>query len=268
MFTAYPWAEMVYCCHCGKLAEGGRFCAACGKPIAPEAIEAMNLELRRHRKQMRLMVAALGLVLVAVAGLILSRANERGRSPMSGESSAPALRQQQIPPPPTAPAPPGQPSTPEPVASQPQQPSSQVIVSPGTSDAASRPFAAGIDAKAVQSALATLAPQSKPKDPSPQPETASASVSTGSDRYPGSQPVEVKDANLPDIGIPVAGEVYSTRDSVSTVVSYYTQRYPDAEVMEISGQKVIAVSRPGTTKVIAIGASGEDTRIAIVQPRN
>jgi hypothetical protein len=91
-------------------------------------------------------------------------------------------------------------------------------------------------------------------------------ASTESDRYPGSQPVEVKNADLPDIGIPVAGAVYSTADSISTVVSYYTQRYPDAEVMEISGQKIIAVSRPGVTKVIAIGTTGEETRIAIVQP--
>jgi hypothetical protein len=78
--------------------------------------------------------------------------------------------------------------------------------------------------------------------------------------------VEVKDANLPDIGIPVAGEVYSTSDSVPTVVSYYTQRYPDAQVMDISGQKVIAVNRPDVTKVIAVGTSGQDTRIAIIQP--
>jgi hypothetical protein len=38
--------------------------------------------------------------------------------------------------------------------------------------------------------------------------------------------------------------------------------------MEISGQKIIAVNRPGITKVIAIGTTGGETRIAIVQPRN
>ncbi len=36
--------------------------------------------------------------------------------------------------------------------------------------------------------------------------------------------------------------------------------------MEISGQNIIAVDRPGETKVIAIGTSGSETRIAIVQP--
>jgi hypothetical protein len=79
--------------------------------------------------------------------------------------------------------------------------------------------------------------------------------------------VEVKNADLPDIGIPVAGEVYTTSDSLSTVISYYTQLYPDAQVMEISGQKVIAVDRPGGAKVIAIGTTGKETRIAIVQQR-
>ena len=40
------------------------------------------------------------------------------------------------------------------------------------------------------------------------------------------------------------------------------------EVTEINGQKIIAVSRPGATKVFAIGTTGPETRIAIVQPAN
>ena len=71
---AYPWAEMAFCSHCGKLAEGGRFCTACGGPIAPDAVEAMTAELHRHRKQMRLIVVALCLVLVT-AGLIVVRSD-------------------------------------------------------------------------------------------------------------------------------------------------------------------------------------------------
>jgi hypothetical protein len=50
--------------------------------------------------------------------------------------------------------------------------------------------------------------------------------SSDSDRYPGSQPVEVKDPNLPDIGIPVASEVYTTSDPVSTVIRYYRRLAP------------------------------------------
>ena len=263
---------MVFCCHCGKLIEGGRFCAACGSPVAPDAIAAMTAKLHRQRKQMRLMVVVFGLVLVATAGLVVSRVMRTERAgglPFGGESSAPSPRQQQqLPTPPTAAqTPPAQPSTPDSFTSRPQQQPPQVIV-PGTSDPASHPSAGRIDQKAVQDALTTLAPQGKPKDPSPQPQAASAIVSTGSDLYPGSKPVEVKNADLPDIGIPVAGDVYTTSDSISTVVSYYTQRYPDAEVMEVSGQKVIAVSGPGITKVIAIGTTGEETRIAIVQPHH
>jgi hypothetical protein len=95
---------------------------------------------------------------------------------------------------------------------------------------------------------------------------APAAAPSGSDRYPGSQAVSVDDAKLPDIGIPVSHEVYSTTDSVATVIRYYQQRYPDAQLMEINGQQVLAVDRPGLTKVIAIGTNGQETRIAIVQP--
>jgi hypothetical protein len=266
MLMAYSGSEMMFCCHCGKPSEGGRFCAACGKPIAPDAVEAMA-ELRRHRKQMRLMGVALGLVLLVTAGLFVSRAIRAERAVgsllFSGETSAPT-------PPADAQTPPAQTGTPNPFALQPPQQTPQLIV-PGTSNPASRPSTSSIDPKAVENALTTLAPQGKPRDTSSQPPPASSVVSTevaspGADRYPGSQPVEVKNADLPDIGIPVAGEVYSTTDSLATVISYYTQRYPDAEVMEISGQKIIAVNRPGMTKVIAIGTTGAETRIAIVQP--
>ena len=151
---------------------------------------------------------------------------------------------------------PGQASTPDTFTS-PQQP----VIVPEANNPASHLAAGSIDPQAVQSALSTMAQSGKQ-----QPPPAASVVSSDSDRYPGSQPVEVKDANLPDIGIPVASEVYTTSDSVSTVISYYRQRYPDAEVTEMNGQKIIAVSRPGATKVIAIGTTGSETRIAIVQP--
>ena len=137
---------------------------------------------------------------------------------------------------------------------------------PEANNPASHSPAGSIDPQAVQSALSTLGQQGKERDPSLQQRPAPSVGSSDSDRYPGSQPVEVKDANLPDIGIPVASEVYTTSDSVSTVISYYRRRYPDAEVTEINGQKIIAVSRPGATKVFAIGTTGSETRIAIVQP--
>ena len=247
---------MAFCSHCGKPAEGGRFCAACGRPIAPGAVAAVTAELQRHRTQMRLMVIALGVVSVVTAGLIVTwvmyTGRVVGRSLIGGETFFPTVRQQQPLPSQstTAQTPPGQDNTPDTSTSQPQQQPPQVIVP-------SRPSTGSIDPKAVQNALTTLAPQGKQKDPSPQQPPAPTVVATDSDRYPGSQPVEVKNADLPDIGIPVAGEVYTTADSLSTVINYYTQRYPDAEVLEISGQKVIA-----------IGTTGEETRIAIVQPRH
>ena len=221
-------------------------------------------------KQMRLMAVALALVLVVTAGLFASRAIRAERAVGSllfgGETSAPTPRQQLPTPPADAQTPPAQAGTTRnPFALEPQQQKPQIIV-PDTSNPASRPSTSSIDPQAVENALTTLAPRGKQRDPSPQQQATLSVAPPGADRYPGSQPVELKNADLPDIGIPVAGEVYSTTDSIATVISYYTQRYPDAEVMEISGQKIIAVNRPGMTKVIAIGTTGTETRIAIVQP--
>jgi hypothetical protein len=275
---------MVFCCHCGKLAEGGRFCTACGRPIAPtpatataaaaSPVEAMKAELDRHHKQMRLVVAALGLALAVSVGLIIGWVMHAGwtasHSLSGGEISVPALQQR---PPLPIQTPSAQVIIPDTSGLQTQQQAPQVPV-PGASNPANQPPAGRIDPKQVEKALTALTPPAKQSASSDkqsalptQPQEAPSEAPSGSDRYPGSKPVEIKDANLPDIGIPVAGEVYSTSDSIPTVISYYTQRYPDAQVMEISGQKIIAVSRPGVTKVIAIGTTGEETQIAIVQPR-
>ena len=257
---------MAFCSHCGKLAEGGRFCTGCGASIAPDAVAAMTAELHRHHKQMRILVVALGLVALT-GGLIVIRVMFVQRAArIGGETSAAALQQplpaQGI----AAQTPPGQASNSD--ASSSPQPQQQPVIVPDANNPASHSSAGSIDPQAVQNALSTLVQQGKQSDPSLQQRPAPAVGSSDSDRYPGSQPVEVKDANLPDIGIPVASEVYTTSDSVSTVVSYYRRRYPDAEVTEVNGQKIIAVNRPGATKVIAVGTTGSETRIAIVQPAN
>jgi hypothetical protein len=158
LLMAYPWAEMAFCCHCGKPAEGGLFCAACGKPIPPDAVEAMTAEFHRYHKEMRLTVVALGLVIVVTAGLIVNgvmhEKRAAGRSLFGGEASSPTLRQQQPAPtqPTTTQTPPGQAVTPGPFTSQPQQPVPEVIA-PGKSNPASRPPTGGIDPQAVQNAL-------------------------------------------------------------------------------------------------------------------
>jgi len=250
---------MMFCRHCGKRVEGGRFCSACGRPIAPDAVDAMAAKHKRHRSEMLLIVVALGLVFVVGAGLIVRRVMHtepvaKGSLP-GDEISAPVTRQQQpLPRPPAA-------------QTSPVQPQPQAIISQ-ENNPVSLPSTSSIDPKAVQNALTTLTKNGKQRAPSLQQLPASSAVSTGSDRYPGSQPIEVKDVDLPDIGVPVTSEVYTTTDSLSTVVAYYTQRYPDAGVLEVSGQKVIAVNRPGATKVIAIGTTGEETRIAILKQAN
>jgi hypothetical protein len=262
---------MMFCRHCGERVDGGRFCSACGGPIAPDAVEALAAKLHRQRNQTRFMVVALGLLLVVAAGLIVSRAVRREREAVhslsGGAASASPLQQ----PPPSLPAaaqtPPRQALSSEQLNSQPQQPPAQAGVS-DEGNPASPASTGSIDPNAVQNALTMLAQNSRQTAPSPQKSAASSGPATGSDRYPGSQPLEVKDVNLPDIGIPVTSQVYTTSDSLSTVIAYYTQLYPDAEVMEVNGQKIIAVNRPGATKVIALGSTGQETRIAILQPAN
>jgi hypothetical protein len=222
----------------------------------------MTAKLQRHRNQMFLMVVLLGLVFTATAGLIVSHVMhaERVSAPaLSADQTATPIAQQQ-----PLPAAIADVQT-SPGVSPQQQPRAAV---PEENNSASRSAASSIDPNAVQNALTTLAQNGKQRNLSPQKQPASSGASAGSDRYPGSQPIEVKDVNLPDIGVPVSSEVYTTSDSLSTVVSYYSERYSDAEVMEVNGQKVIAVDRPGAAKVIAIGTSGQETRIAIVKQAN
>ena len=248
----YAWAEMAFCSHCGKPGDGGRFCAACGAPIAPDAVAAMTAELDRHRQHLRLLVVALAVACVLTAGLIISWAVYAQRTVgrvLLGANTAVSVQQ------PLPDSGSGLPATSDGQQERPRATGAAPATGPDKN-------ADGIDPQAVENALATLAPPGQQERRSSQQRSAPTAASPDSDRYPGAQPVEVKDANLPDIGVPVASQVYTTSDSLSTVVSYYKKRYPGAEVTDISGQQIIAV---GGSKVIAIGTTGSETRIAIVQ---
>jgi cytoskeletal protein RodZ len=238
--------------------DGMRFCAACGVPVSADAAAVIAAKMRRQHKEMRLLVVGAGLVLaVAVWVSVLSSRRISGGSRVSGATAAapqavPAL-------PSAAQNSPDQPTSPSTSGSQ-LQPPPQASDS-STSTPASNTPAGGIDLETVQKALAQLTQHGGAGNtPAPPP------ARSGSDRYPGSQPVNVADANIPDIGIPVTREVYSTTDPVSAVIRYYRQRYPDATLTEINGQQILAVDRAGASKVIAIGSTGQETRIAIVQP--
>ena len=237
---------MPFCSHCGRQAtDGGRFCTSCSAPIAPDAVATLTAEARRHRKQMLSIVVAVGLVLALAVWVLLDGALSAKRdtvgSLINGATAAPQQPPQQQPPPQAGVSAPGEPASNTPTG--------------------------GIDPEAVQRALAQLTQAQRSAQGNPPAQQLPApSVPTGSDRYPGSQQVNVDTASIPDIGVPVSSEVYTTSDSVPTVVSYYRQRYPDARVTEINGQQIIAVDRPGAVKVIAIGSNGQETRIAIVQP--
>lgn len=121
-----------------------------------------------------------------------------------------------------------------------------------------------VDPKDVQKALTELTENKKTRESQPQ-QVQPSSVATSSDQYPGSQRLELKDVDLPNIGVPYSNEVYGTTDSVSTVVAYYSKRYPDAQIMDVNGQKVIASEHTGSAKVIAVGTTGSETRIAIIK---
>jgi hypothetical protein len=263
---------MRFCRHCGNPVDSGRFCAACGGPIAPDAIAATGARRHRQRNQLRFLLAALGLLLVVTMGLIVSRMMHREPAG-SGSPSRPAASTSLLPLPQPFPTQPAAVQTPPTQAVpgdrfNPQPPPPPQTSIPDQALPASPVSTRGIDPNEVENALTMLAQKSRQSTPSPQNPAPSAASDTGSDRYPGSQPLEVKDVELPDIGVPITSQVYTTSDSLSTVIAYYTGRYPDAEVMEVNGQKVIAVNRPGATKVIALGSTGQETRIAILQPAN
>ena len=247
---------MAFCSHCGNPTTGGRFCAACGSPIARDAVASVTADLLQRRKTICLLVAGLALFLVG-AGLVASRVTHtepRAGALRAPESFAPAAQ----------PAPPAQSPTGQAIAAEtfPSQPPPSSASTPSANSPAIHPATHSIDSQEVQRALNTLAQRADHGEAQP---AVPASVS-GSDRYPGSQPVEVKDVSVPDIGVPVASAVYTTTDSAATVVDYYRQRYPEAEVTEVNGQKIVAVNQPGAIKVIAVGTTGSETRIAIVQP--
>ena len=259
---AYSRPAMAYCSHCGSPAAGGRFCSSCGTPLARDAVASVTAGLLRRYKKLSLIVTALCLVLAVTAAVVASRVMHREPSAVALrplESSAPAA--QPTAPPQTPPAPAIDSQTASNSRPQPQPAPASV---PSANSPAVHPSASSIDPREVQRALNTLAQRADRGEMSAQ-QPASAGAS-GSDRYPGSQPVEVKDASLPDIGVPVASEVYTTTDPVASVVEYYRQLYPGAETTEVNGQKIVAVNQPGAIKVIAIGTTGTETRIAIVEP--
>ena len=254
---------MSFCTQCGNALESGTKCAACGKLAAPDPMETIAAELRRQHQQIWYIVVAIALVAAIAVGLVIGWL-------LHGQ------RRENVP----IPAPqPQAPSSQTPMQSSPEQPIAsaspssqpqQSLAAPVRKENSSinRTPSSGIDVQAIQNAVNGMSQRGGQKGSSPQQAVTGSAARSASDRYPGSQPVDMKEAAIPDVGIPVSNQVYSTSDSLATVMAYYKQLYPDAQVMEISGQNIIAVDRPGDTKVIAIATSGSETRIAIVQPGN
>lgn len=256
---------MSFCTQCGKPVDRGTICAACGKLAATDAMDTIAAELRRQHQQIWYIVVAIALVAAATVGLVIGwllHTQRRDNLPSPAPTVQPQAPRSQTP----AQSSPEQPVAPASPSSQPQQ--STPTQSPKENSSGNRGSSGGIDVQAIQNAVSSMAQRGGQKSSSPQHGASGSATRSASDHYPGSQPVDMKDAAIPDIGIQVSNQVYSTSDSLATVMAYYKQLYPDAQVMEISGQNIIAVDRPGETKVIAIGTAGAETRIAIVQPGN
>lgn len=229
--------------------------------------------MRRRRSEMRLISVALAVLLLISTGVVVSHLgnSERGKGntvpvqPPSGSSVNP----------PTTPA---QSTTEAPPTPQPQHPPARAGASSGLGHhPGSQPVNPQNADHPVRQQLPPTPndrPQTSPGQvvaegaPSSSPPEASSStdVASSSDRYPGSEPIKV-DVELPNIGVPVSTEVYSTSDPVNAVISYYKQRYPNATVTEVEGQQIIAINSGRETKVIAVGTTGSETRIAIVKPK-
>ena len=245
----------------------GTVCAACGRLSVPDGLETMTEELRRQHNQIRYILLAMGLVLLLAMALVGAWMLSGGRK---GSDRPPdsAPKPQAI-----APAAGASSSTVQASGAAPDAPHEQPVQQPSTGATPKESNQTGsspsgkIDPQSVEDALHSMMQRRGSKGNAPQ-SSAASNAPVAADRYPGSEAVDMKDTSLPDIGIPVGNQVYTTSDSLSTVMAYYQRLYPDAQVMEISGQNIIAVDKPGMTKVIAIATTGSETRIAIVQPGN
>jgi len=116
-----------------------------------------------------------------------------------------------------------------------------------------------IDMQAVQKMAAEFTKSGTPAQP------AAHSGPSEKDHYPNAQAINLDDVAIPNIGIPVAREGYTTTDPLNTVVDYYRRLYPNATVTDQQGQKVIAVDNGSDSRVITIGNNGSETRIVIVR---
>ncbi len=116
----YPWALMSFCTQCGKQVEAGKVCPACGKLVAPDAMELMAAELRRQHTQMWYIVVAMGLVAAATIGLLAGWMLHSQRRE-SGPTAAPVTQPQAPPSQKPAQSSPEQPESPGSPSSQPGQ---------------------------------------------------------------------------------------------------------------------------------------------------
>lgn len=199
-------------------------------------------ESRRQRNLILLIVGGFGVIVLLIVGTLIGYLIPSGR-----RSSAPT---QQVPTSSSTSGNVGNGTGSD--GQQPPQATTNFVLSSSSNTQQSSPPESG---EVQQTVLARGGSTQPPLDNSPE-----------VDRYPGSEKLEVDKSKLPDIGIPVASAVYRTSDSVATVIDYYKNRYPDAQLSEMQGQNILAIERNGTAKVIAIGINGNDTRIAIVHP--
>lgn len=258
---------MSFCTKCGKPVDRGTTCAVCGEAAVTYAMDTIAAELRRQHQQIWYIVVAIALVAAATVGLVIGwmlHSQHRDNLPSPAPVPQPQAPSSQTP----SQVSPEQATAAVSPSSQPQQVGPAQAPSPKENSSGNKASSSTIDVQAIQNAVSGMSQRGGQKSASSQQEGAGSTARSAGDRYPGSQPVDMKDAAIPDVGIPVSNQVYSTSDSLATVMAYYKHLYPDAQIMEISGQNIIAVDRPGETKVIAIGTSGSETRIAIVQPGN
>lgn len=233
-------------------------CAGCGTRTGDPMLVVAE-EMHRNRRELRLLALAMAFVFCVSLAIALAWFVRRDHAESLKVIAPPtAPRQDSTAPEATTPSARQTPTVPE-TSSEPSASSSSAnrTTRPSTTDSSA------IDVQSVQNAVKNLRSGSGKGEAAT---SGNNAPSSASDRYPGSEPLDVKDAAVPDVGIPVASQVYATTDSVSKVMEYYKQLYPDAQVMEISGQNIIAVDRPGETKVIAVGSGEGGTRIAIVRP--
>src|SRR5579872_4562155 len=204
---------MGFCTQCGKQAsEEDKFCSGCGRSLSSVDLPLISsaLPLTPAAKK-NILLAAIALLLVFF-GIALHSMISSKPAPVTSVQYLPATAPSPTTQQPATNTTPAADSQPQTTPSQPQ-PEQRPEPKPSPSTPAVAAPSSGMDMQAVQDMLAKVGKTVTGADSKPA-EPTKPSPPASSDRYPNSQPISVDDVAIPNVGLPISRQAYTTLDSV------------------------------------------------------